>query len=515
MAFATCVATAPERRRPLAVDGLIPNPIFSATHAITIDAPPEQVWPWIAQMGGGRAGWYSWDAIDNGGTPSARRVVPELQTIAPGDVMPAVPGAKDAFIVTSLDPPRDLVLTVPDGQGGNVVAWEHVLDRLDDSRTRLIVRGRASSRWLDLARGKPPAEHHRILIERVYTLLARLPRPLLVRFAALGHRFMEARHLRGIERRATQHAFRTPEGKARFRAAYDAALKTWPVPYEEFDVPTRFGKTHVIACGPTDAPPLVLLHGYMATSVMWAPNIVDISRRYRVYAIDTMGQPGKSIPAEPIGSAADYVAWLSAALDALHLDGVNLLGMSFGGWLALNYAAASPERVQKLALLSPGGLQPIATQFSLRGMLMVFVPARFTVKSFMRWAGFRNAPGETDDWRVMDLMYLGIKHFRMPQATLRIAANPLSDDELRELRMPVLLLMGKDEVLCDAAAALARARRLVPDFQGELIPHCRHDMCASRSRIVDALVLEFLAKGHSQGGAVGRTEAPCVSQSHS
>ena len=58
---------------------MVPDPIFTSTHAITINAPPEQVWPLIAQMGGSRAGWYSWDLIDNGGTPSARRVVPELQ----------------------------------------------------------------------------------------------------------------------------------------------------------------------------------------------------------------------------------------------------------------------------------------------------------------------------------------------------------------------------------------------------------------------------------------------------
>ena len=68
MAVARCVATAFERRRPLPVDAMIPDALFTSTHAITIDAPPEQVWPWIAQMGAGRAGWYSWDAIDNGGT---------------------------------------------------------------------------------------------------------------------------------------------------------------------------------------------------------------------------------------------------------------------------------------------------------------------------------------------------------------------------------------------------------------------------------------------------------------
>ena len=81
MALATCTATGVERHRPLPADGLVPHPLFTSTHAITTDAPPEHVWRWLAQMGAGRAGWYSWDAIDNGGTPSATRVVPELQAV--------------------------------------------------------------------------------------------------------------------------------------------------------------------------------------------------------------------------------------------------------------------------------------------------------------------------------------------------------------------------------------------------------------------------------------------------
>ena len=72
MAAATCIATTLEKRSPLAVAALVPEPIFAATHAITMDAPPARVWAWIAQMKAGRAGRYSWDAIDNGGggTPS-------------------------------------------------------------------------------------------------------------------------------------------------------------------------------------------------------------------------------------------------------------------------------------------------------------------------------------------------------------------------------------------------------------------------------------------------------------
>ena len=198
-----CIATTVEKRRPLRVDSLVPESIFTSTHAITIDAPPERVWPWIAQMGAGRAGWYSWDAIDNGGAPSAATILPNLQTVVVGDVMPAVPGAADAFVVAAVDPPRDLVLTVPDRHGGNAVGWEHVLDPLPDGRTRLIVRGRASSQWLALASATPPTDHQRFFIERAYAALATLPRPLLIAFATLGHRIMEARHLRGIQRRST------------------------------------------------------------------------------------------------------------------------------------------------------------------------------------------------------------------------------------------------------------------------------------------------------------------------
>jgi hypothetical protein len=202
MALASCLATDTEKRRPLPGDGMVFEPLFTSTHAITIDASPEQVWPWIAQMGADRAGWYSWDVIDNGGTPSSPSIVPALQTVLPGDVMPAVPGAKDSFVVAAVEPPRNLVLTVPDGYGGNAVVWEHFLEPLDGGRTRLIVRGRASSHWLDLARAKPPAGRRRIVIERAYAALVMLPRPLLIGFATLGHRIMEARHLRGIRRRS-------------------------------------------------------------------------------------------------------------------------------------------------------------------------------------------------------------------------------------------------------------------------------------------------------------------------
>jgi len=87
-----------------------------------------------------------------------------------------------------------------------------------------------------------------------------------------------------------------------------------------------------------------------------------------------------------------------------------------------------------------------------------------------------------------------MKHFRVPVETSRVMSTVFSDDQLNAMRVPTLLLIGDHEVISDPAKALARARRLIPDLEGELVPRCRHEMCVSQSRIVDARVLEFLRR---------------------
>jgi pimeloyl-ACP methyl ester carboxylesterase len=287
--------------------------------------------------------------------------------------------------------------------------------------------------------------------------------------------------------------FKTFEGQAAFLEAYEAAMKLWPVPYEEIEIPSRFGMTHVVTSGPKDAPPLVLLHGMSTTLTMWSPNIADFSKDYRVYAIDVISQPGKSIPDpdEPIRNAADFVAWLSETLDGLNLDCIFLVGMSYGGWVALNFALDAPARVRKLVLLSPAAsFQPFTRQFGLRMMLMVFFPTRLTTDSLMGWMGIKDTPDDPVNQHLLDLFYLGMKHFRFsPETEL---PGEFSDEELCALHVPVLLLIGDREVIYNPAKALARARRLIPNFEGDLVPQSGHNMCGSQYRIVDARVLDFL-----------------------
>ena len=156
-------ATAAERAQNLAGDELIPRPIGVVNHAITIHHSPHDVWPWLAQMGAGRAGWYSYDFIDNGGHRSAKRILPEFQHLDVGSVFPAVPGATDVFVVAQCEPERSLVLSwrLPDGH--YQTTWAFVLEQPQPDQTRLIVRGRVASgyrpynlpQWLALLIGRP------------------------------------------------------------------------------------------------------------------------------------------------------------------------------------------------------------------------------------------------------------------------------------------------------------------------------------------------------------------------
>lgn len=289
--------------------------------------------------------------------------------------------------------------------------------------------------------------------------------------------------------------FKTCEGETAFLKAYDAAMNMWPVPYEEIEISTQFGLTHVVISGPKDAPPLVLLHGMSMTLTMWLPNVADFCKDYRVYAIDIMGQPGKSVPNynEPIRDVADFMVWLSEIIDKLNLDSIYLVGMSNGGWLGLNFAITAPERVRKLVLLSPGGcFEPLSMQFRLRGMLMTFFTTRLTTESFLGWTGIKDTTGDLVSRSLLDLFYLGMKHFRMPPETAFVLPVVTSDEELQALKVPVLLLIGDNEVVYNSAKALERAKRLIPNLEGELVPESNHNMCGSHYPIVDARVLEFL-----------------------
>jgi pimeloyl-ACP methyl ester carboxylesterase len=288
--------------------------------------------------------------------------------------------------------------------------------------------------------------------------------------------------------------FKTPKGQVKYFAAYDDAMKLWPVKYESRFVDTSYGQTHVISCGPKDAFPLLLLHAGQASSTMWFPNIASLSSKFHVLALDTSGEPGKSVPTRQNDTRRDCAAWLEGVLDELGISKTHVMGLSRGGWLALNLAMQAPQRLERIALLSPAAsfveLNPF---FSAVAQAVMRVPTRFVSKvALSSWVakGFKvNAVfGEQFmtglqnwNWKVNTRGYSGV----MPCA--------FSDEELSQIAQPVLMLIGDQDRL-NPPKALERAKKTIPHLEGEIIVRAGHFLNMEQPDIVDKRILQFLEK---------------------
>lgn len=211
---------------------------------------------------------------------------------------------------------------------------------------------------------------------------------------------------------------------------------------------------------------------------MWAGDVAALAERYRVYAVDVPGEPGKSTPNRlPLAGAA-HVDWLADLLAALQLDKATLVGYSQGGWLALEFATTHPARIDRLILITPGGVVPVRLAW-----LLIVIPlamlGRWGLKRINRIVfGKQPIPPEVAEFSV-----LLFKHFRP-----RTESQPIFPDEaLQRLTMPVLLLIGAQDSAFAAPELVARLQRLLPQIEAVIIPEGGHVLYNTADYIVPFL----------------------------
>ncbi len=248
-------------------------------------------------------------------------------------------------------------------------------------------------------------------------------------------------------------------------ALYDRALASWRVGYDATHVPTRHGDTFVLTCGDASAPPLVLLHGAGTNSAIWIEDAPIYSRQYRVCAVDLIGEAGKSAPNRPAWDGPAYAEWLEDVFEALHIEQAVLIGISQGGWTALKFTTAHPERVSKLVLLTPGGIVPDKLSFLLRAIPFSMMGKTGSRRMARLVYGSQPIPEGVEE--VFDVVTGNFKS--------RMGVLPIfSDEELRRLTMPTLLLVGDEDALRDAAKIGARLGGLLPHLTAITIPRAGH-----------------------------------------
>jgi pimeloyl-ACP methyl ester carboxylesterase len=288
--------------------------------------------------------------------------------------------------------------------------------------------------------------------------------------------------------------FVSPAAETAAMATYQVVLERWPVPFAELDIPTSFGRSHVIASGPQGAPAVLLLHALFASAAAWFPTAGALSQTYRVYAVDMLGEPNKSRPTRPIRNMDDHFCWFRELLDGLGVTRAHLVGNSVGGFYSLAAALEMPERVEKVVLIAPAAtfhqIFPFYWHFMVPKVLLMSFPKSTWLRKWLldsiEW--MRNGAPLDSTWA--DLFY----HYLLNGTGARmIFPRVFKPEELRRLRTPTLLLIGDKEVIYQPQKAISIARRYLTNLSTAIIPNANHMAAISQPEIVNQYVLDFLA----------------------
>ncbi len=267
----------------------------------------------------------------------------------------------------------------------------------------------------------------------------------------------------------SQQIFQNQAAREQLEAWYQRFLKKLPVPAESRTVTTSHGASHVLLVGDRSKPVLVVLHGSLASSAHVATELGELLQHFYVVAPDLPGQsvrgPEKRLPLKDDSLAR----WLLEVLDGLGIQQFNLLGVSWGGFVALQTALNFPQRISRLALLVPAGLVrgsswAALTQIGVPFFLYKLAPTEARLRKFLKpiFTTF------DDDW-------MGYMGDAMRNFVLDWSVPPLAkDDNLRKLQMPLLVIGASEDIHFRGGQMVERVKRLLPHAETELIANARH-----------------------------------------
>jgi pimeloyl-ACP methyl ester carboxylesterase len=286
--------------------------------------------------------------------------------------------------------------------------------------------------------------------------------------------------------------YKTPGGKAEILALYDDALDGLGQGYESLTVGTRLGDTHVLAVGPTGGPPVVFLPGgnfLNPTCLSW---FLPLAGRHRLYAPDIVGQPGLSVQERPSPKGDGHAFWVEDVLDGLGLGRVPLVGLSYGAGIAIRTLGLAPERVSRVALVSPAGVAagPVSRMIAEVAAPMLNYRLRPTKENLLRAA--RSLLTEPYDpyfgpaVRQLGALY---RHLRLDAGLPRMA----TEEELLGFGAPVAVFASEEDAFFPSRLILPRAGKIFQNLAlAESLKGCRHVPSKVGLRRVNERILAFL-----------------------
>lgn len=270
-----------------------------------------------------------------------------------------------------------------------------------------------------------------------------------------------------IDNSNVQAVFKSEEGKNEILKYYESLLEKWTHEHEEIYVDTGYGKTFIIASGKEDLPPLILLHGSGMNSVMWIKEMEKYSNNHRVYAVDMIGEPGKSNEIQLPLVGDDFANWLNDIFEALSIQKASIVGISLGAWLGAKFSIKYSQKVNKLVLLCPAGIGSQKKSFAFKAIFYMLFGEKGIDKLYYKINGNKPIPQV-----MLNYQKLIAKHFNFRKETIPL----FSDDELIKLTMPIALFAGEKDIMLHSKKTAKRLESLLGHANINLIPNEGHSI---------------------------------------
>lgn len=291
--------------------------------------------------------------------------------------------------------------------------------------------------------------------------------------------------------------YKTAEGQSMAYDSYDEALSLFSADFDEENIPTDYGQTHVLLAGNDGGQPVILIPGLFGDASMWYANMGELSRHFKVYALDMPNYGGKSQPSEKkIEDVRDYLAWFSQVMDHYQLEQTSIIGVSYSSWLALALSREMPGRITNLVLLDPSEtFMPMNGGIAWKGFTsFMFFPNRTKYSKFLDWLGGGYTDPSMTLWRehMLDVMEYGsTKMFDVPQHRI------FEPDELTMVKMPVLILAGGKPILYKEPEEFkAAALNTLPHAEVDIVAGCGHGLNMEKPAEVNRRIINFLDSTH-------------------
>ena len=285
--------------------------------------------------------------------------------------------------------------------------------------------------------------------------------------------------------------FASASDKDRFIAAYGTAMAALPKPGHTRDIRTTFGIVRVyrFSGAHSDAAPLVLLPGRAAPTPVWADNLPPLLALRSIYTIDLLGEPGMSIQDRPITDAADQAAWLHEVLAQLPEAQVHIVGLSIGGWTAMNLAVHRSEKIASLTLIEPVFVfASMAVEAILRSIPASIPWLPKTMRDdFNSWTA-GGAPVE--DQPLAQMIEAGMMTYRLKLPIPSV----IDETRIAALEIPTLVILAGRSPMHDTQAAAVTARRLLRRGTVKIYPDASHAISGERADAIAADIAAHLAR---------------------